>query len=1163
MGDRASAVEQIASDLVKRMELTPLEDKVPHLSVIKPNKLFLYTLREDPFEPYLYGDGSLGGMFLHVSEPSTFKGEFRFVLRRAPFRSGKATIRGVNTSSLWRYVIKVSGRISNGEISTKISLDVYELSWEEDDLEYYENKIGNWEKHIAKSSSQVTLEIEEVFPEALEYFVFPSFEEARYLAVDLFGEGLQWVDLMGKKKVPFDIVEEPRARLRLLIGLSGNLFTLALINEGVSALVTPKRTTGKKHKKGGGVQVKPRRIRLSSFAPLGRPSETWDAGSLLEATAEIEYERVVRSHGPLWPKDVAVGVGGLYKAREKSRNEDGTYVVEIYRLADAQIEKENTQEVKNQEESLNDSIKRLYQEFLHSRGCRNTDGYENYAKALIDSLTHVIPPTEGVHRLRKFQYETCEKFVKLFSVSGLRATDHVPRSLAILATTASGKTLAFLIPILLSVGLRVVDGLEGATAVLVYPTRALAIDQARLIVKILWHLNKVLKDLGFRPIKLGILAGETPSLGRGEVETTVGYRFRHPIDNRPFRVKISRERNGVSFRYEYYYDDSGDELAPNDKRRLGELLSVVRDEIYAKPPDIIITTPDTLNLRLMDLPESHSILGREVKVCPNCKALYTNMRKRKCVVCKTDISKERGVSYLPPEIFVLDEVHQLRGSFGAQVSYVFSRLETAIREYKKDAPYSPLYVFSSATFRKPETGVQRFLRVKRGDLRSGENFYEIRPESKSTGEVSRIHIFIKPKVYSEVATLARTLERLGKLWEQRFGRKPKTIIFVNSISEVNLLLNTLKDRLPEYKIKGHSTDFEVERSRIEEEFSRCEVDILVATSGLEVGVDFDEVEVVVIFGAPNYLADYRQRIGRAGRSPKKRPALIIHIFKSRPVDYLYKRQFEIVYEEAKLNRYLAREEVPLAVENTIVRRRSAERAFFDYLATRPDSHEIYDEPLSKGRVGQNLKKVKVTSPNELGNKVVQEELDRFVYDSARNAIKQELVEYLGKSVSLVRGIPSHDELNDFEKTLLSLLSSLATYAEGLVLSEACHRDKFLRRLSSLRSSDESVDINFRASPFPNRFRTRELGIFLGKYYEKGIYSYMGVNLIVDTVQTTVLPEPDLLTPARVMEEQVPKPKIPAEDPDLTKLFSSRYLLVPREVPRVDELEEVEEVSSDE
>lgn len=1144
---RESIVEMIATNLIKEMELAPLEDKVPHLSVIKPHRAFSSLVREDPFEPYPYGDGSIGGMFLNAKKPSAFEGEFQFVIRRAPVREGRSVIRGKEVASLWRYAIRVDGEISDGGVMGRLSLTVHKLSWKEDSLGYSEEKVGEWENSFNADVKGAFISIAEFFPDASQYFEFPDLSEARYLVPDLPGKGPKWLGPKDLGSLVEGILEKPVMRLNLLISLRGNLFTLALLNDGVWAKLRLK--VGGKRK----AKAIEKDVRLSSFTPIDKPSETWASGVLLEATGRVVYGNVEKSGGPLWPKDVAIGIGGLYKARVVAKNTNETYRIEIYKLSDAQIEKEGTYEVESMRESLDESIRRLSEEFLRKCNCSNPDAFQSYTSALVEALKQVIPKTKGVHRLRRFQYDAAEKFIKLYSSAGLRSSDNIPHSLALLATTASGKTLAFLVPILLSLGLRLANELKGTTAVLVYPTRALAVDQAKLIIKILWYLNTELTSRGFRPLRLGILAGETPSLGGNEVETRVGYRFRHPVNGRPFRVKISRGDANHSFRYEYFYDDSEEELSADDKEHLSKLLSVVRDEIYAEPPDILITTPDTLNLRLMDLPESHSIFGRRVKICPKCRAVYTNLRKRVCNVCKNDLSKEREVSYLPPEIFVLDEVHQLRGSFGAQVSYVFSRLETVVREYLNGKPYSPLYVFSSATFRKPEIGVQRFLRVSSKGLIPGDNFYQVRPKSKVTRDISRIHVFVKPKVYSEVATLARLLERLGRLWEKAFDHKPKTIVFVNSISEVNLLLNTLKDRLVDYRIKGHSTDFEVERSRIEEEFSRCRIDLLIATSGLEVGVDFDEVEVVVIFGAPSYLADYRQRIGRAGRSPEKRPALIIHVFKSKPVDYLYKRQFEIVYEEDKLERYLAREEVPLAVENTVVRRRSVERAVLDYLATRIDSHKIYDEPLSKGRIGQSLRKVKVTSPDSLG---VQEEhyndIDQFIYENHR--IKGELIDYLGRAVRLYQESIEKEELELFTRITLELLRMLSSYEEGFILSEVSHRDKLLRKLSSLRSSDETVEVNLKAAPFRGRYRTRALGIFLGKYYEKGIYSYMGVNLIIDNVRSRVLRE--LASPEPVMKEQIPKPELLAADDKLVELFSSRYLLIPGEKIEVEEPEEV-------
>src|SRR2546427_3723397 len=96
---------------------------------------------------------------------------------------------------------------------------------------------------------------------------------------------------------------------------------------------------------------------------------------------------------------------------------------------------------------------------------------------------------------------------------------------------------------------------------------------------------------------------------------------------------------------------------------------------------------------------------------------------------------------------VFDEAHQQRGSFGSQVSYLVTRLEAAVKGLNGLSRYDPVYVFSSATLRKPEKVVPEFL----GRTLSVE---KIEAEEVQEEEVEpRTHLFLLPKGYSTQATL--------------------------------------------------------------------------------------------------------------------------------------------------------------------------------------------------------------------------------------------------------------------------------------------------------------------------------------------------------------------------------------------------------------------------
>ena len=1131
----------IVRELKKRLELAPLEEKVPHLGVIPPPRGRALTVREDPFDVLTRGAHAIGASFLDIKPSGEFEAKFSFVIRRGPVKFGEWPVCGNKVSSLWKLEVFATGHLSDSESKASLKVKVYELVWNEASNNYDEKLVLETDaREISEQRNAVEVRFSEVFPELEPYFLFPLVnEEAAYQVSSIDGKPLGPQESITVWTNKADLVDAsvPRHDLAFRAAKTGNVALVILKNLGVTFRAKVKVRGGRR----GSTSEKV--LLAHQFAPPHDLSSTWTTGAWMETEAVISYygvENKKRSEALYWPKNVAVGIGGLYETEYDESKQSCKVTV----TSSAIVKEERSSDVAVASESLEKSLNELKREFS-TLADDSTKEYEKFASCLIKAVLKAFE--RKIPKLREFQLETATNYARLLRRSGLRSPDGLPSAIVLKATTAAGKTLAFLLPTLFAICARRAKGLKGTTAIFVYPTRALALDQTKTILHVLWYLNEELDKIGVDPVKVGILAGETPSLkqeSEGEIE--VGYRFRHPENDEAVRVKVLRVGE-YEFDYTYYYDETEDPLSQEDADKFRKALSVVRDDIYANPPDILVTTPDTLNLRLMDLPESHTILGRRVKICPECATVYTNTRKQKCNVCGRDIRGETVVSYAPPEVVVLDEAHQIRGSFGGQVSYVFSRLERAIREYllqnEGHSRYAPLYVFSSATFKDARRRVLQFFRID--DLPS-ERIVEIEPKTTTRKEIVRLHFFAKPSVYSEAATLARALERLREIWIELKGdsRPPRTIVFVNSIAENNLLTLTLRDRLVGWRIEGHSTDYSKQRADIEDKFSRGEIDLLVATSGLEVGVDFDEVDVIVVLGAPSYLADYRQRIGRAGRRSDKKPAIVLHFFKDKPIDHLYKRYFELVCDEEKVEEALKREDTPLPILNTTVRKRAIERALLDYLATRPDAHKIYGDALACSRGAQTPKLVRVSSPSNTGT--AKCELDPYVYSNGR--LDSRLVSYIVDASASSKSRPTY-ERQFVEKRLKKTLLGLSRL-RGMKLVNI-YREKWAsyRMLTTLRQSDELVVIEVDSNAVYHRTpKHRELGFFMHKYYEGSLFSYTGINLVVSSVVTRSTRDEIPLRTIEVTDdreifplEELPVPPQNLElHEDLYKIFKKRY-----------------------
>ena len=103
-------------------------------------------------------------------------------------------------------------------------------------------------------------------------------------------------------------------------------------------------------------------------------------------------------------------------------------------------------------------------------------------------------------------------------------------------------------------------------------------------------------------------------------------------------------------------------------------------------------------------------------------------------------------------------------------------------------------------------------------------------------------------------------------------------------------LKNITDRERKYSVPvtvdGHTTDFgRTQRADVERKFNRKELNVIYATSTLEVGVDFETVNMVVIYGFPYSFNEYVQRIGRGGRGEDTLVLTVCHNWK--PIDHYY------------------------------------------------------------------------------------------------------------------------------------------------------------------------------------------------------------------------------------------------------------------------------------
>ena len=289
-------------------------------------------------------------------------------------------------------------------------------------------------------------------------------------------------------------------------------------------------------------------------------------------------------------------------------------------------------------------------------------------------------------------------------------------------------------------------------------------------------------------------------------------------------------------------------LARDQRQRIDEILSAIfgircaiydgdtpireRKAIFENPPQILVSNPDMLHVALL-----HS---REFR------RLVSNLKW-----------------------VVLDDMHVYSGVLGAHVAYVVRRLKRIVRSRLQ-------FVGASATVGNPEEAGAKIF---------GEEVEVVEAGRGRRGRV--VHVFVKPLARSRRAEVLRLLEiciREGL----------KTIVFVDSHRSAELLKVVANKR--GLRVEVHRAGLLPEaRRRVEERLKRGELEAVVATPTLELGIDIGALDAVILHSIPPTLSKYVQRTGRAGR--RGQTAYVLTVLGEDPISAYYERHPEEFFKQ--------------------------------------------------------------------------------------------------------------------------------------------------------------------------------------------------------------------------------------------------------------------------
>ena len=266
--------------------------------------------------------------------------------------------------------------------------------------------------------------------------------------------------------------------------------------------------------------------------------------------------------------------------------------------------------------------------------------------------------------------------------------------------------------------------------------------------------------------------------------------------------------------------------------RTGDTPTEDRREIARRPPDILITTPESLYLLLTS--QAREIL--------------------------------RGVEHV-----IVDEVHAIAGTKrGAHLALSLERLE---RLRDPEAP-APQRIGLSAT-QRPLDAIARFL----GGIGPGR---EVTIVDAGARKPLELQVVVPVDDMAALGELLPPDQQPGgpaispdlrtSIWPaihpailELIRSHTSTIVFTNSRRLSERLAQRLNELAGEELVRAHHGSIAREqRLQIEEELKAGRLPALVATSSLELGIDMGAVDLVIQVESPTSVARGLQRVGRAG-----------------------------------------------------------------------------------------------------------------------------------------------------------------------------------------------------------------------------------------------------------------------------------------------------------
>ena len=223
---------------------------------------------------------------------------------------------------------------------------------------------------------------------------------------------------------------------------------------------------------------------------------------------------------------------------------------------------------------------------------------------------------------------------------------------------------------------------------------------------------------------------------------------------------------------------------------------------------------------------------------------------------------------------VIDEIHTYRGVFGSNLANVLRRLMRLCDFYGSH----PQFILCSATIANPK---------ELAETLTGRPVTLINDNGAPMGK--RHFVFYNPPVINQQLGIRKgVIPETRAIAEMLLKCGIQTITFARSRLNVKVLTKYLKDVVRDPlgnagRVCGYRGGYlPTQRREIEKGLRAGQIDAVVSTNALELGIDIGALDACILCGYPGTIASAWQQAGRAGR--RKGTSIVFFVASSAAID---------------------------------------------------------------------------------------------------------------------------------------------------------------------------------------------------------------------------------------------------------------------------------------